>query len=549
MTGIGGSSPTGPDGAATAHAPAPSVLAAAPSAVAAPEAAAVAAGRTGPGRPADPSGSGIPSGSGGSGGSGDSRDSRGSDRAFGARLMTPLLLGSLLNPINSTMIATALVAIGQDFHVGAAETAWLISAMYLSSAVGQPSMGRLADRVGPRRVFAAGALTVCAAGLIGALAPTFGLLIVSRVVLGIGTAAAYPAAMAILRAESRRVGRPAPRYVLGRLSLAALGSAALGPTLGGLLAATAGWRAVFAVNIPLALLALLGALAWLPADRKNAGAGRSDSDSGPVPGSSGRAGAAGSLDPLGIALFAATLTCGMFFLLRLEDPQWLLLAPTGVLAGVLVWWQLRHPAPFLDLRMLARNGALVRTYLRHGLAYLVIYCVLYGFSQWLEEAHGFSSFHAGLVMLPMSGAAAFCSIAGARTKGIRAPLTVAAACLAVGSAVFLLIQGTSPLVALLCAGALFGIPQGLAATGNQAAVYAQAPADGVGSAAGLQRTAQYLGAITASGLIGLLYGERASDSGLHAIALIGVVLGLLLLALTLADRSLRAGATGAGTSD
>ncbi|UKY53620.1 MFS transporter [Streptomyces inhibens] len=450
------------------------------------------------------------------------------DRAFGARLMTPLLLGSLLNPVNSTMIATALVAIGQDFHVGAADTAWLISAMYLSSAVGQRSMGRLADRVGPRRVFVAGALTVCAAGLIGALAPTFTLLIVSRVVLGIGTAAAYPAAMAMLRAESRRVGRPTPRYVLGRLSLAALGSAALGPALGGLLAATAGWRAVFAVNIPLALLALIGAFAWLPADRKHAHTARTE------PGS-------GSLDPLGIALFAATLTCAMFFLLRLAAPPWPLLAPAGGLAAVLVWWQLRHPEPFIDLRMLARNRALVLTYLRHGLTYLVIYCVLYGFSQWLEEAHGYSSFHAGLIMLPMSGAAAFCSIAGARTKGIRAPLTVAAACLAVGSAVFLLLQSTGPLIVLLCAGALFGIPQGLASTGNQAAVYAQAPADGVGAAAGLQRTAQYLGAITASGLIGLLYGQRASDSGLHEIALIGVVLGLPLLVLTLADRTLRAG--------
>ncbi|MFI0709882.1 MFS transporter [Streptomyces inhibens] len=455
------------------------------------------------------------------------------DRAFGARLMTPLLLGSLLNPINSTMIATALVAIGQDFHVGAADTAWLISAMYLSSAVGQPSMGRLADRAGPRRVFVAGALTVCAAGLIGALAPTFTLLIVSRVVLGIGTAAAYPAAMAMLRAESRRVGRPTPRYVLGRLSLAALGSAAIGPTLGGLLAATAGWRAVFAVNIPLALLALIGAFAWLPADRKHARTARTE------PGS-------GSLDPLGIALFAATLICAMFFLLRLADPRWPLLAPAGGLAAVLVWWQLRHPEPFIDLRMLARNRALVLTYLRHGLTYLVIYCVLYGFSQWLEEAHGYSSFHAGLIMLPMSGAAAFCSVAGARTKGIRAPLTVAAACLAVGSAVFLLLQSTGPLIVLLCAGALLGIPQGLASTGNQAAVYAQAPADGVGAAAGLQRTAQYLGAITASGLIGLLYGQRASDSGLHEIALIGVVLGLLLLVLTLADRTLRAGVPRTG---
>ncbi|WP_438270659.1 MFS transporter [Streptomyces platensis] len=279
----------------------------------------------------------------------------------------------------------------------------------------------------------------------------------------------------------------------------ALGSAAVGPALGGLLAATAGWRAVFAVNIPLALLALFGALAWLPADRK-------DRESGPAKGAP-----AGGLDPLGMVLFAAVLTCAMFFLLDLAHPQWPLPAAAAGLTGVLVRWQLRRPEPFLDLRMLARNGPLVRTYLRHGLAYLVIYCVLYGFSQWLEEGHGFSSFQAGLIMLPMSAAAACCSLAGARTKGIRAPLTVAAGCLAVGSAVFLLLQGSSPLFALLCAGVLFGIPQGLTSTGNQAAVYAQAPDGGVGAAAGLQRTAQYLGAITAAGLIGLLYGAHGTD--------------------------------------
>ncbi|MGW3010666.1 MFS transporter [Streptomyces sp. NPDC001219] len=313
-----------------------------------------------------------------------------------------------------------------------------------------------------------------------------------------------------------------------------MGSAALGPALGGLLAATAGWRAVFAVNIPLALLALVGALAWLPADRKDTGGGRT------------RDARARPFDLLGMVLFAAVLTCAMFFLLDLRDPRWPL--PVAALgpAGVLVWWQLRRPEPFLDLRMLARNGPLVRTYLRHGLAYLVIYCVLYGFSQWLEQAHGFSSFQAGLVMLPMSGAAACCAIWGARTKGIRAPLAVAAGCLALGSAALLLLHGGSPLIALLCAGVLFGIPQGLAATGNQAAVYAQAPADAVGAAAGLQRTAQYLGAITAAGLLGLLYGARASDPGLHGIALTGVALGVLLLLLTLTDRSLRTGASRTG---
>ncbi|WP_241779859.1 MFS transporter [Streptomyces natalensis] len=479
---------------------------------------------SGPSRSLDPAGlAGVPDAAG-------QAPDNAPHRAFGARFMTPLLLGSLLNPVNSTMIATALVTIGRTFHVGPAGTASLLSAMYVASAVGQPLMGRLADRIGPRRVFLAGAVAVCAAGLIGALAPTFTLLIVSRVVLGLGTAAAYPAAMAMLRAESRRTGRPTPRTVLGRLSLAALASAALGPTLGGLLAATAGWRAVFGINVPLAVLTLGCGLAWLPRDEKIP---RADRDP-----------AASALDPLGIALFAGTLTTTMFFLRDLAHPQWPLLAPVAVLTAVLAWWQLRHPAPFLDLRMLAHNGGLLRTYLRHGLTYLVIYCVLYSFSQWLEEAHGYSSFHAGLIMLPMSGMAAFCALAGARTKGIRAPLTLTAVCLTAGGAALLVLHGTSPPALLLCAGVLIGIPQGLASTGNQAAVYAQAPADGVGAAAGLQRTAQYLGALTASSLIGLLYGQRATDSGLHHIALTGIALGAVLFLLTVTDRALR---TGTGT--
>lgn len=69
--------------------------------------------------------------------------------AFGARLMTPLLLGAVLNPVNSTMIATALVAIGRAFHVGAADTAWLVGALYLASAVAQPPWDASPTSSGP----------------------------------------------------------------------------------------------------------------------------------------------------------------------------------------------------------------------------------------------------------------------------------------------------------------------------------------------------------------------------------------------------------------
>lgn len=449
------------------------------------------------------------------------------DPGFGARLTAPLLMGSLLNPLNTTMISTALVSIGHSFGIGAADTAWLISVLYLASAVAQPVLGKLADTLGPRRVFLAGLVVVVASGLVGALAPGFGALIVSRGLLGIGTSAAYPAAMAVLRHESRRLGRPTPRPVLARLSFAALGSAAVGPALGGLLVTVAGWRGIFAVNVPIAMLALGAALLWVPADppRERAADG---------------SGVKVSLDPLGIGLFTAALTVLVFFLLDLAHPRWWLLAPFAVLTAVLTRWQLHAPQPFMDIRMLAGNGALLRTYARHGLSYLLIYCMMYGFTQWLEEARGFSSGHAGLLMLPMSVTALVCSLLGARTKGLRGPLTLGCVLLTAGAGILLLLSGDTPLGVLLIAGACFGVPQGLVGTSNQAAVQAYAPPESIGAAAGLQRTAQYIGAITASSLIALAYADAASDAGLHLMAAVAVVLGVLLTVLTLTDRALRA---------
>ncbi|WP_299529247.1 MFS transporter [uncultured Streptomyces sp.] len=436
------------------------------------------------------------------------------------------MMGSLLNPLNTTMISTALVSIGHDFSIGAAKTAWLISVLYLASAVAQPVLGKLADSLGPRRVFLAGLVVVVASGVVGTWAPGFGWLIVSRLLLGIGTSAAYPAAMAVLRDESGRLGRPTPRPVLARLSFAALGSAAVGPTLGGALVMLVGWRGIFAVNIPVALAALVATLLWIPADPPR---GRPADGSLPRP----------DVDPLGIGLFSAALTVLVFFLLDLAHPQWWLLAPFAVLGALLVRWQLRAPRPFIDLRTLAGNGALSRTYLRHGLSYLLIYCVMYGFTQWLEEVRGFSSGQTGLLMLPMSVAALVCSLLGARTKGVRGPLVLACLLLGAGAGTLAFLTGDTPLGVLLLAGACFGVPQGLIGTSNQAAVQAFSPAASIGSAAGLQRTAQYIGAITASSLIALAYGQAATDAGLHLMALVAAVLAVLLIVLTVTDRALR----------
>ena len=111
-------------------------------------------------------------------------------RSLSAKNLTPMLLGLTLNPINSSIIATALVPIGDAFHANAAETAWLIAALYLATSVGQPLMGRLADIYGAVPIFYAGLVLTTLAGIGGALAPTLSVLIAWRVVLGLGTSAA-----------------------------------------------------------------------------------------------------------------------------------------------------------------------------------------------------------------------------------------------------------------------------------------------------------------------------------------------------------------------
>src|ERR1700689_2866475 len=96
---------------------------------------------------------------------------------FGPTFVLPLALGSMLNPINSTMISTALAPIAESFHATVAQTGWLIAGLYLTSAVAQPTMGRLADLFGPRRVYLISLLLVALSGIVGALAPSLAVLV------------------------------------------------------------------------------------------------------------------------------------------------------------------------------------------------------------------------------------------------------------------------------------------------------------------------------------------------------------------------------------
>src|SRR5215469_12792349 len=111
------------------------------------------------------------------------------DIAGRRRMVASVTLGTLLTPLNSSMVAVALVRLQHDFAVGVGTVTWLVTGFYLASAFAQPVTGRLADRLGPRRVFVAGLLLVAAVCAAAPLAPGFAWLVLVRVLQACGGSA------------------------------------------------------------------------------------------------------------------------------------------------------------------------------------------------------------------------------------------------------------------------------------------------------------------------------------------------------------------------
>lgn len=463
-----------------------------------------------------------------------------------------MVLGSVLNPVNSSIIAVSLVPIGHDLGAAPSQTVWLISALYLATAVGQPVVGRLVDLVGPRAVYLTGTALVGLAGVLGLLAPSLGWLVVARVVLGIGTCAGYPSSMDLIRREADRTGESSPAGILTVLAVANQTVAVIGPPLGGLLIGIWGWRSTFAVNIPLSVACLV--LGWLRLPRDTprgrepvagrAGACAAAPAVGPTGAdrSTGRAGRAralaATLDLPGIVLFAGALVALLLWLMRLQTATPLLLVAAALLGAGFVVVELRSAAPFVDLRVLRGNLPLALTYVRMMLSATVSYVVLYGFTQWLEDGRGLRPSVAGLVLLPMFATAIVVSTTTGRHPEIRGKLLVGGAVQVVATILMLGLGAHSSLVVLVGVVLLLGVPQGLLSLANQNAVYHQAQADRIASSAGLLRTFMYLGAIVASSASGLFLGSSADTTGLHDIALFAAVVAAAMLVVTLVDRSL-----------
>lgn len=433
--------------------------------------------------------------------------------------------GTVLNPLNSAMIAIALVDLSHDFGLDFHDVSWLISCYYLASSVALPVMGRLGDLYGHRRIFVIGLLLVGVASGLAPFAPNFKALLVLRVVQAVGGSALYPSGFGILR--EARVPRQARSLAI--LSSSNSVAASIGPTLGGLLVGVGSWRWIFYVNLPVVAVSLVVAIHALPRDPPFLGFDRRLRDLGRM------------FDPLGALAFAVGLVALLWFLLSLSAAvSW----PSALIAlaagAAFVALERKVPNPFIDLRALRANRALVATYTQYALVNIVFYSFFFGIPSFLEAGRGLSSERTGLLMLSITALGAVMYAPAVRAVerfGVRASLLIGAAFMTAGAFLLLGLNGSTGMPQIAGSLAVLGVSTAFNTLGLQTALYAAAPREQIGTAAGLFQTSRYLGAILSASLLGLVFGPRIDVARLHVLSVALGCLGLLILALTLLTSS------------
>ena len=415
----------------------------------------------------------------------------------GQRLLLPTIaIGTMLAPLNSTMIAVALPDIQKTFDASVTSTAWLVTIYLIAMAVGQPIGGRLGDLYGRRPVYLIGLLWFAAASLGCAFAPDLVWLIVFRLQQAIAGTLVFPNGAALVR-EAIPEGRRGMAF--GMVGLAAATAAASGPPLGGILAATLGWASIFWANVPLIAIALV--LGWRC-----------------LPRGSGSGGGRRRFDVAGTALLALSLSTLIMIptLLKIDRLAIAVLAAVAV-AGFgwsFVRWERRVAAPLVDMSLFGRPhfAAACASIL---LGNLVMYTTLLAIPLYLEGVRDQSLRTTGLMLAAMSAFAAFSTPLGGRwadRHGRWLPAVTGASfvfCGALLLAIGVLVAGT---VLLVIALTVLGLGIGISGAAVQTAAVESVPGASAGSASGIYSTSRYIGSVVGSSVLAMVF-VRQPDSG------------------------------------
>ncbi|MDL5154895.1 MFS transporter [Actinomycetospora termitidis] len=352
----------------------------------------------------------------------------------------------LVVSMDNTIVNVALPVIRTDLAASITELQWTVDAYTLVLACFLMLAGATGDRVGRRRTFQVGLAVFGLGSLLCSLAPSVGWLIAARAVQGAGGTMLNPIALSIVtnvfvdpRERARAIG------IWGSVVGIALG---LGPVLGGVLTEAVGWRAIFWVNVPVVLAAIVLTARFVPESR---------------------AAHARRADPVGqvlVVVLLGSLTTAVIEAPRLGWTSGLILGLGGaalVALVALLAWERRRREPLLELGFFASvpfSGATVVAVC----AFAAFGSFLFLSTLYLQDVRGLSALGAGLMLLPAAVTATVCAPLSGRLVGTRGsrPSLVGAGIAMTAVAVLLTQVGpTTPTPVLLVAFGVFGIGFGL----------------------------------------------------------------------------------------
>ena len=427
-----------------------------------------------------------------------------------------------------TIVNVALPSIGHELHASLSDLQWTVDAYTLVIGSFLMASGSTADRFGRRRVFQIGLTLFTLGSLLCSVATSVTALVIFRCLQALGGSMLNPVALSIVsntftepRARARALG------VWGAVFGISL---ALGPVVGGVLVTSISWRAIFWINIPIGVAAIILTQLFVPESK---------------------AATARRFDPWGQSLVIVTLATLTYGVIEGPSRGWgsplivVMFAVAAAAAVALVRVESRREQPLLDIRFFRSvpfSGA-------SGIAVLA-FGVLSGFlflnTLYLQEGRGFSALHAGLLTLPMAAMIClFAPVSGrlVGTKGPRLPLVLAGLATVVSLTLLTRITDTTSLPYLLASYVVLGIACGLVNAPISNTAVSGMPNSQAGVAASVASASRQTGSVLGVAITGSIV-AGASAAGLasasHAAWAVLAACGLAVAALGYASTTRRA---------
>ncbi|GAA2813981.1 MFS transporter [Nonomuraea dietziae] len=414
----------------------------------------------------------------------------------------------LIVSLDNTVLNVALPAMRREFDASVSGLQWTIDAYTLVLASLLMLSGSTADRFGRRMVFQLGLVLFTLGSLLCSLAPSLGWLVVFRMIQAVGGSMLNPVAMSIItnvftdpRERARAIG--VWGGVVG-ISMAA------GPLAGGLLVDTLGWRAIFWLNLPLGIAALVLTMLFVPESK---------------------APTARRFDPVGQLLVIVLLGSLTYGIIEAPSAGWtstLILCCLGLAGGslaALLLYEPRRAEPLIDLRFF-RSAPFSGATVIAVCAFAALGGFLFINTLYLQDVRGLSALHAGLYMLPMAGVTLVVAPLSGRVVGSRGPrlplLLAGIAMLASGVlAAGFGAERSDPL--LFTSYVLFGIGFGMVNAPVTNTAVSGMPREQAGVAAGITSTSRQVGTSLGVAVIGSMiattgHPEAAGDPAWWIIA-------------------------------